>query len=191
MKSLIIVAALLSCIITVSADTTDAVTKDKALKAFREYRTAVKLISIIHSDLMRSTISTDSKEEFNIPKKDIESYKRARKHLEESIKLNPYFPEAYVYLANSYWEIENDLEKVVTYYSKALELDPEYAEVVSARGHVLTQLGRVKEAGNDLNTLVRLESEFTDSLRKDIAVAKAKKAQEKKPEPSTDSEYKL
>ena len=191
MKFLLIGAALLSCMTSVSADTRKVVTKDEAQKAFREYRTAVKLITSIHTDLMQSNITSDSTDEFEIPKKHIGNYKLARKHLEASIKLNPYYPEAYVFLANSYWEIENDLKKVVVYYSKALEFDPEYEGVVSARGHVLTLLGRIEEAEKDLETLKGLNSEFTDSLRNDIATAKAKKAQEKNPEPkatpSTDS----
>ncbi len=161
-----------------SADSAKAVTKENAIQAFREYRAAVKLISSIHTELMQSSLTDNSIGEVVIPKKELENYRQARKHLEQSITLNPYFPEVYVFLANSYWEIEEDLDKVVIFYSKALELDRDYSEVISARGHVLTLLGRIEEAQRDLETLTKLDSEFADSLRSDIATAKAKREQD-------------
>ncbi len=156
-------------------DNSDSLTKLDVIQAFREYRTAVKIITAIHSDLMYTSLTTDNSDEVNIPKERLEDYKRAREHLERSITLNPFFPDAYLFLANSYWEIEDDLHKTVDYYNKAIEIDPDYDDVISARGQVFIALKQIEEAERDLLLLEALDSEFAEALRYQIAELKYKR----------------
>ena len=146
----------------------EVVTKEDAIQAIRDYRAASKLIAGIHMELMR----IDLGEKLEIPKARIEDYKRARKLLEQSVARNPYFPDAYLLLANSYWEIENDLARTVEFYTKALEVDPEYDDIISARAAVHLQLNQVEAAEKDLERLVALGSEHADPIREEIARVK-------------------
>jgi tetratricopeptide (TPR) repeat protein len=157
------------------ADDAGTLTKKDAIEAFRHYRAGVKMISAIHADLMQLSITAEPNEGVKIPKERIGAYEQARGHLEKSIALNPYFPEAYVFLANSYWELENDLAKTAEYYGKALEIDPDYDDVISARGQVFVLLERIEEAERDLQRLEALGSAFAKSLREQIAALKAKR----------------
>jgi tetratricopeptide (TPR) repeat protein len=188
MRIAIVCFALLVNMFSASAENPDTMTKENAIEAFREYRTGVKLISGIHTDLMQTSITADPADEIEIPKERIEDYKLARKHLEKSVTLNPYFPEAYVFLANSYWEIENDLQKTVEYYSRALEIDPDYDDVISARGQVFVILNRVEDAEKDLERLEALDSDHAPPLRKQIAELKTNSEQGVAPQSATRSE---
>ncbi len=165
-------------------------TKENAIEAIREYRTGVKLISAIHADLKQFSFTTDPADEIGIPKERIEDYQRARKHLEKSVALNPYLPEAYVFLANSYWEIENDLQKTIEYYSKALDLDPDYDDVISARGQVFIILKRIEDAEKDLQRLEALESDHAPPLREQVAELKTSSEQPGTGQPATRPEPK-
>ena len=153
--------------IAASADNPDSVTKENIIAASREYRTAVKLISAI--SLQSSFVGGNTER----PKEGLEDYERARRHLKQSIALNPYLPEAYFYLANSYGVIENDLQKTVEYYSRALEIDPDYADVIYSRGNAFISLKRIEDAEKDLRRLEALKSSHAPSLRERIAKLKS------------------
>ena len=175
---------------SVLADTPETVTKENAIEALREYRTGVKLISAIHTDLMQVSFAADPAEELEIPEEQIRDYKKAREHLEKSIALNPYFPEVYVFLANSYWEIENDLQKTVEYYSKALEIDPDYDDVISARGQVFIILKQIEYAEKDLKRLDALKSDHAQPLREQITKLKDNSEQDSAHQSTTRPESK-
>ena len=144
------------------------VSKSDALDAFREYRKAARMIVDVHKKHMAKILPDDPDAEAKFSKDLIAQYLQARKHLEKSIAHNPYFPDAYLLLANSYWDIEDDLQKTVEFYTKALEIDPEYADVISARAQVYILLARVKDAEQDLLKLDKLKSEHADPLRAQI-----------------------
>lgn len=177
MKPLITWLVLLLSGLTAYATPSEPVTKEDAIAAFREYRRGVKLITAIHSDLMQASWTATADKKLEITAQQKVDYQQARKHLQKSISLNPYFPDAYVVLANSYWELENDLQQTLTYYNKALEIDPDYDDVISARGQVLILLKRVADAEKDLQRLEALESDHAPALREQITELKAQRKQ--------------
>lgn len=143
-------------------------TKQEAVEAYKEYRIGVKKILSVQQEILGASFANDGGKKIEIPEHRVADYKAARKHLEKSASLNPYFPEVYVFLANSYWELENDLEKTVEYYSKALDLDPDYDDVISARGYVYTLQGKRDLAMRDLKKLEELKSPHVDGLKDEI-----------------------
>lgn len=174
MRAILVCALFVLSWASASGDDSESVTRQNAIEAFREFRVAAKLISAIHAELMQASFPGEATEELEIPKERLADYKQARKRLERSAALNPFFPEVYVLLANSYWEIENDLEKTVDCYGKALKLDPDYDDVLSARGQVYLLMERVEEAERDLRRLEALKSEHAPSLREQIAELKGR-----------------
>ncbi|QDV40693.1 lipoprotein NlpI [Stieleria neptunia] len=160
--------ALLMCLsFSAVADEPQSVTKQDVVAAAREFRTAVELIKDVHT-----AMAGNAPENFAVPKSKIVVYQRARKHLERSIDLNPFYPDVYVYLANSYWEIEDDLDRAIKTYSKAIDLDPTYDDVISARASVLVMLNRIADAKKDLQRLESLKSPHAAMIRTEIATHK-------------------
>ncbi len=148
------------------------VPKQHVIEAAREFRKAVKIIADVQSAI---TVSNPSVE-IAIPKSRRTDYLRARKHLRRSIDLNSYYPETYVFLANSYWELEDDLVMTIKYYSKAIDLDPTFDSVISARAAAFIQIKRIKDAEADLARLDELKSEFASQIRREIEELKASEA---------------
>ena len=160
----VLVALLLCLTLSAVAGEPQSVAKQDVVAAAREFRTAVKLITDVHT-----AMAGNASENFAVPKSKIVVYQRARKHLEMSIDLNPFYPETYVYLANSYWEIEYDLDRTIKTYSKAIDLDPTYDDVISARASVLVMLNRIADAKKDLQRLESLKSPHAVMIRTEIA----------------------
>ncbi|WP_302120772.1 tetratricopeptide repeat protein [Allorhodopirellula heiligendammensis] len=97
---------------------------------------------------------------------ELEHYREARGWLKRSIDLNPYFPDAYLLLGNAFADIDGDFETMLTYYDRALVLDPDNDEFHNARmSHYLT-MGKLDLALDDLLHLERLQSGYAESMRK-------------------------
>ncbi|BDS06812.1 hypothetical protein NT6N_18520 [Oceaniferula spumae] len=149
------------------------VTKEQAIEAFQEYRAGVKIVTAIHKELIQRGFDAEEDGEIKMKPEQLTKYKVARKHWQKSVGLNPLFPEVYVFLANSYWEIENDLPTTIQYYNKALEIDPDYDDVISARAQVYLLLKQLDAAEKDLLRLEALDSEHAESLREEITKLRA------------------
>lgn len=158
----------------VAADVSNKVSKEQAGEAFREYRAGVKIITKIQADLMQRGLVAEPMVEIEMLPEQVLEYKKARKHWLRSVALNPHFPDVYVFLANSHWEIENDLVKTIDYYTKALEIDPDYDDVLSARAQVYLLLKQTDAAEKDLLRLEALDSEHAEPLREEITKLRGK-----------------
>lgn len=153
------------------------VTKSEAIAALQKYRAASHIIrQLVHSlfgcweDGLRSWMAGDSDESADeqIPSysdADLEHYRVAKSLLQESVALNPYFPDAYILLANAYREIDDDVEQQLENYNLAVSLDPDDDEFLNARMALHMDLNNLDAAEGDLLQLERLKSRYADSMR--------------------------
>lgn len=83
-------------------------------------------------------------------------------HLQEAIRIHPTFKNAYLLLGNCYNYLQQ-YEKSVTYYEKALDLDPGYEEAINNLGITYRNAGRYfgEEQGNLPKALEYLEKAYS------------------------------
>lgn len=83
-------------------------------------------------------------------------------HLQEAIRIHPTFKNAYLLLGNCYNYLQQ-YEKSVTYYEKALELDPGYEEAINNLGITYRNAGRFygEEMGDLNKALEYLEKAYS------------------------------
>lgn len=146
----------------------ESITKEQALEAYAEFSTGSRIINGIHQGLMADSLAEED-EDLGFSEEQVADYLKARKHIEKSIEINPYFPEAYLFLANSYWEIEDDKDSVIKYYTQALDLYPHYEEVLVARGQIYSLLEKRDLALKDLEVLTELDSTFAWALQAELS----------------------
>lgn len=156
---------------------TSQITKVEAITALQKYRAAAHTIRKLQvgrfacwEDGMRTWCAyyDEQSGEPAIPRLNeagIAAYRGARDLLVESIALNPYYPDAYVLLANAFAEIDGDVAKQLEYYTLALDLDPNDDEILNARMGLYLNQGNLPSAGEDLLRLEQLESRYAESMR--------------------------
>lgn len=155
MKILRILIINLFVVIMVKGEEKKISSKDLIL-AYQIYNKASHKI-----DLLMNEVLNDSylKEEINfLTKNQIIIYKESRDLLLKSIELNPFHPDVYLYLGNSFWDIENDHEKTLEYFQKALDIYPLNEDILIARITLLINLKKFELAKNDLEKLKEIGS---------------------------------
>jgi len=95
----------------------------------------------------------------------------AIKHFQKCVDLNPNHPEAFVFLANAYWSL-NQMQLASESFIKALEVSPWRDDVLSARAAAFIEQEKFDEAANDLARLEEIGSEFAESIRTELYEAK-------------------
>jgi tetratricopeptide (TPR) repeat protein len=121
-----------------------------------------KALSIMQNAMMSHSI------EF-MPNEDVsEALDKAIIECQKCIEIYPKHAEAYATLGAMYWD-KDEMDKSIESYTKAIELEPFRDDVISAMGGAYLQMGKIDEAKKQLTLLKELESEFEESLRKEIA----------------------
>lgn len=92
-------------------------------------------------------------------------YRIARDKLHESLRLNPYNPDAYILLGNACQEIDGDLSSMLSHYNTAIELDPDNPEFYNSRMAHYLDNENLEAALIDLEHLERLKSDYAVSKR--------------------------
>jgi tetratricopeptide (TPR) repeat protein len=153
------------------------VTPSDAREAIRLFRDAVNQIRLLQrsaiprwSDGMTTWFADErppeEREEFLLYNDaELERYREARDSLQQSIEMNPYFPDAYVLLGNAYSEIDGDIDAMLRYYDDAISLDPDNDEFHNARMTHHLSTGDLDQALIDLEHLERLQSGYAQSMR--------------------------
>ncbi|GEM_PF-1595624 len=144
-------------------------TKEQVIEANCELRKAEKLINHVSNELFERDLINDFMEGENLPEDLRIEYLSARVLLESAVAKNPLLSDAYNLLANSYWEIENDLERTLFFQGKALDLDPENETLIHSRTLVLMDLGRLDEAEREVERLKEKGFEIGDDLANRLA----------------------
>jgi tetratricopeptide (TPR) repeat protein len=160
------------------------VTPSAALDAIRFYREAINQIRLLRrsafprwSDGMTAWFADerppDDREEFLLyDERELAIYRIARENLSESIRLNPYNPDAYILLGNACHEIDGDLSSMLSHYNTAIDLDPDNDEFYNCRMSHYINTNNLDAALIDLEHLERLQSGYAASKREHYEKAK-------------------
>ena len=103
------------------------ISRQAAIDALREFRTASHIIAKIHTDYGERWVTLFSDGDTELPEltcAELDKYRVAREHLMKSIELNPFFPDAHWMLANAHSEIDDNFDLLLQYYNSCLDLDP-------------------------------------------------------------------
>ena len=161
------------------------ITPSNAREAIRLFRDAVNRIRLLQrtaiprwEDGMPVWFSdeppSDSCEDaFTYDEHELASYRDARDLLLQSIELNPYYPDAYLLVGNAFAEIDGDLDSMLQYYDRAIELDPNNDEFRNARmahclavgNHRFRALGTTRFRLCQVDARALRERGFVDVLR--------------------------
>lgn len=149
-----------------------------AREAIRLYREAVNQIRLLRrtafprwSDGMTAWFADERRPEERVEfllydERELELYRDARDKLRESLRLNPYNPDAYMLLGNACQEIDGDFESMLLHYNTAIDLDPNNDEFYNARMAHYLRIDNLDAALIDLEHLERLQSGYAESMRK-------------------------
>lgn len=149
-----------------------------AREAICLYREAVNQIRLLRrtafprwSDGMTAWFSDERRPEERVEfllydERELELYRDARDKLRESLRLNPYNPDAYILLGNACQEIDGDFESMLLHYNTAIDLDPNNDEFYNARMAHYLRIDNLDAALIDLEHLERLQSGYAESMRK-------------------------
>lgn len=85
--------------------------------------------------------------------------KDAIKALNEAIKLNTQFAEAFYYRGLAYANL-GDHQQEIRDYEKAIELDSEYADAYGSRGMAYADIGSYQQAIKDYNKVIELKPRY-------------------------------
>lgn len=94
------------------------------------------------------------KEDIEIVKKDIDKSKKAAERFAKRAMASKLFTQALS---------EKDLQKAIELYSKAIELDPNFAEAYSNRGYAKYLLGEEKNALQDYDKAIELNPNLSEA----------------------------
>ena len=174
MKHLILIFLIILPITFVSADEKKSVKGTDLIQAFCLYREAADNITKIHNELysnqnFEEDFDTESPK-FTKPQKKL--YLKTRDLLITSTKLNPYNPEAFMYLGIFYMEVEKNHKKAFEYFSKALDIDPNYEAILSFRFNMSLKIKNFETAEKDLITLKEIGSSYYESSKQELKLAK-------------------
>ena len=186
MKPIYALLLVISLCLSAKADTEATLPVESVKSAFREWRIAMDIIVTPEFDAE----DYSAKPGYPTLEPYFKRWRKTRPHLEKAISLNPYFPDAYALLARSYWEVGDDLPKAVELYSKALELDPEYGQMLLDRGQVYLHMDDIKKSEEDLARLEALKSPHAETLRGQIAESKLEGKQDAPDKPANDDKDK-
>ncbi|WP_146440416.1 tetratricopeptide repeat protein [Crateriforma conspicua] len=160
------------------------VTPFEAREAIRLYRDAINEIRLLRrtafprwSDGMTAWFADErppeERDEFLIyDENELTIYRAARDKLRETLRLNPYNPDAYVLLGNACQEIDGDLPSMMSHYNTAIELDPDNHEFYNCRMAQHLENEDLEAAMTDLEHLERLQSDYAASKREHFENAK-------------------
>ncbi|WP_037201997.1 hypothetical protein [Rhodopirellula baltica] len=155
-------------------NTDKAVTRNDAVAALAELRVAIRLIrSLQRSALPRWSDGMidwfydagTSDDPIVYDDAELESYRLARTHLQNSIRINPNDPTAHALLGNAFAEIDGDAERQLDCYCKSLALDPDDDGIVVARLGWYISNGQLNDALVDLLHLESLDSDHASPMR--------------------------
>ncbi len=153
------------------------VTPSGAREAIRLYRDAINQIRLLRrtafprwSDGMTAWFADErppeERDEFLVyDETELSIYRIARDKLRESLRLNPYNPDAYILLGNACQEIDGDLLSMLSHYNTAIDLDPDNPEFYNCRMSHYLDNENLEAALIDLEHLERLQSDYAASKR--------------------------
>ena len=78
----------------------------------------------------------------------------------ELIKLNPACEFCYYNLGAVYLELKKDNKKALSYFTKAIEIKPDYTEAYFARAYTYTKLKDKVSAKADYNMCLKIQPNF-------------------------------
>ncbi|MBL8873778.1 MAG: hypothetical protein JNK90_28640 [Planctomycetaceae bacterium] len=149
----------------------------EAREAIRLYRDAINRIKLLRrtafprwSDGLTVWFAADSPlvhrvDFLTYDEHELAIYRDARDILCESVRLNPYNPDAFILLGNACQEIDGDLSSMLFYYNLAISLDPNNDEFYNCRMAYFLATNNLPLALIDLEHLDRLHSEYAESKR--------------------------
>ena len=98
-------------------------------------------------------------------------YEKAIASLQEAIKLNPQFKEAYNNLGYCDRKLGKLTESLAA-YDKAIALDSNFAQAREYRGETYLALDQLRKAESELDFLVSIKSHYADQLKNSIELYK-------------------
>ena len=88
--------------------------------------------------------------------------KKAIGYLNNAIKLQPNYIDAYVNRGNAYYGL-GQYQRAIEDYNKAILLKPDYAKVLFNRGTAYSKLSHHQSAIEDYNEAIRLKPDYVDA----------------------------
>jgi tetratricopeptide (TPR) repeat protein len=140
------------------------ISKQDAIAALSEFRSAYRLISSLQKQAMNRWSEQDLDETMGYTDDELAQYRIAREHLLRSLERNPFNPTVRWLLANAFGEIDDNTDLAFAYYNSSLELDPEDDDVLVARMGMHINAGRFHDASTDLAELNRLGSYHAEPM---------------------------
>ena len=101
------------------------------------------------------------------------NYDKAERLLKTAIQLNTKDSLALFYLANLYFD-EQKYSDAISYYTKTLEVNPNYKYVYLRRGSSYYNLGFYRQAASDWDRAIRFEPSIYNSIKPLLNDARSK-----------------
>ncbi len=95
---------------------------------------------------------------------DFGKYDEALSAYEQLIKQHPDCEHCYYNLGAICLQVKKDPKKALDYFSKAIEIDPNYADAYFARGFTYVQLNDKESAKADYNMCLKIKPNYTEAI---------------------------
>lgn len=139
----------------------DCFTAERLWEADRACTRAARTVVHIDKELLEAEYSAAE-----VPPGVAEKVRESLVPIDECIRLNPHASLGYLLRANAYWTI-GDLDAAAVDYDRAVEIS-QAPELISARGALNIQRGRMDAARADVELLEQLGSPFARTLAAEV-----------------------
>lgn len=95
---------------------------------------------------------------------DFGKYDEALLGYEQLVKQHPSCEHCYYNLGAIHLEVKKDPKKALGYFTKAIEIDPNYADAYFARGYTYVKLNDKESAKADYNMCLKIRPNYTEAI---------------------------